>query len=80
MKSDQLQAALKKVPFRPFTILTGSGERCPVNHPESCAVSPSGRTLSVWLDNEDQAIIDVQSITEFVVRPSGPRKGKRPAQ
>jgi hypothetical protein len=80
MKSDQLQAAIRKLPFRPFTILTGNGERYPVNHPESCAISPSGRTLSVWLDNEDQAIIDVESITEFVARPSSQRKGKRSAE
>ena len=76
MRADQLQGALRKVPFRPFVIRTGSGEKYPVNHPESCAISPSGRTLSVWLDNEDQAIIDVESVTEFVARPSGRRKGK----
>ena len=78
MKSDQLLGAMRKVPFRPFAILTGSGERYPVDHPESCSISPSGRTVSVWLDNEDQAIIDMESITEFVAKPS--RRKKSPAE
>ncbi len=80
MKADQLQGVIRKVPFRPFVIRTGSGESYPVNHPESCAISLSGRTVSVWLDNEDQAIIDMESVTEFVARPSGRRKGKSSAE
>jgi hypothetical protein len=76
MKSDQVIAAIRKVPFRPFVIHTASGESYPVNHPEGCAISPGGRSLGVWLDNEDLAIIDVESITEFVARPSRQRKGK----
>jgi hypothetical protein len=71
VKADQVLAAIRKVPFRPFTIHTAGGERYPVNHPESCSLSKSGRALGVWLDNEDQAIIDVASITEFVAKPSG---------
>ncbi len=80
MKLDQLLSAMRKVPFRPFVILTGSGEKYPVNHPEACSVSPSGRTVSVWLDNEDQAIIDMESITEYVAKPSRRRKGKSSAE
>jgi hypothetical protein len=79
MKADQLQAAMRRHPFRPFVIRTGSGESYPVDHPESCPISPSGRTLSVWLDNEDQAIIDTESVTEFVARPSR-REGKSSAE
>jgi hypothetical protein len=70
MTADQIKAAWHKVPFRPFVIHTGSGEEYPVNHPEALSFTPSGRTLSVWLNEFDQAIIDVGSINEFVVGPS----------
>jgi hypothetical protein len=53
-----------------------SGESYPVNHPERFAISESGRSVGVWRDHEDIAIIDVDSITEFVARPSGGRKGR----
>ena len=77
MTADQIRAAWKKTPFRPFVILTGSGVSYPVNHPEALSFTPSGRTLSVWLNEVDQAIIDVASINEFVV---GPSAGKRKAR
>jgi hypothetical protein len=81
MQRDQILAVMRKVPFCPFAILTGSGQSYPVDHPESCSLSPSGRTIGVWLDNEDQAIIDVESITEFVARPSASRRcGRRSAE
>ena len=70
MTDDQIKAPWKKVPFRPFVIRTGSGESYPVNHPGALSFTPSGRTLSVWLNEVDQAIIDVASINEFVVGPS----------
>ena len=73
MTADQIKAAWKKVPFRPFVIRTGSSD-ITVHHPEALSFTPSGRTLSVWLNEVDQAIIDVASINEFVVRPSA---GKR---
>jgi hypothetical protein len=76
MQADQLLAVMRKVPFRPFVVRTGSGASYRVNHPESCSISPSGRTFSVWLDDEDQAIVDFDSITEFVASPSAGRRRK----
>jgi hypothetical protein len=76
MKADQLQAAIRNVPFRPFVIHTASGESYPVNHPERCSISQSGRSVGVWLDHEDMAIIDMESITEFVAKSSGGRRGR----
>jgi hypothetical protein len=72
---DGLIAAKNKAPFRPFVIRTGNGESYPVDHPENISFSKGRRFVSVWLDNEDQAIIDIASITEFVASPSGGRRG-----
>jgi hypothetical protein len=73
MTYDQIEAAWKKVPFRPFVIRTGSSDIL-VNHPEVLSFTPSRRTLSIWLNEVDEAIIDVASVLEFVV---GPSTGKR---
>jgi hypothetical protein len=77
MKLDQIKAVWKKVPFRPFALLTGSGERYPVNHPEALSHTPSGRTVSIWLDEYEQVVIDVESINEFIVGPSPKRRRAR---
>ena len=78
MTYDQIEAAWKKVPFRPFVLRTGSGESYPVPHPEVLSFTPSRRTLSIWLNEVDQAIIDVASVLEFVVGPSaGKRKSRK---
>lgn len=68
MGADQLRAALQKKPFRPFTIHTGSGEKYLVRHPEVCSISPGGRTVGVWVDAVDIAIINTDAITEFVTK------------
>ena len=77
MTDDQIKAAWKKTPFRPFVIRTGS-DTILIRHPEALSFTPSGRTLSVWLNEVDQAIIDVASVLEFVVGPSaGKRKSRK---
>jgi hypothetical protein len=80
MTADQIKAAWHKVPFRPFVLRTGSGESYPVNHPEALSFTPSGRTLSVWLNEYDQAIIDVASVNEFVAGPSPGRRRARKSE
>jgi hypothetical protein len=72
MTFDQIATAWKKVPFRPFVLRTGSGD-INVNHPEALAFTPSRRTLSIWLNEYDQAIIDLADIQEFA-GPSGRRE------
>lgn len=68
---DQVLGEIRKQSFRPFRVRTGSGAEYPVDHPEQISISPSGRTVSVCLDNEDRAIVDTSEITEFVASPRG---------
>jgi hypothetical protein len=74
MRSDQFLGALRRRPFRRFVILTGSGEKYEVPHPEQAAVSPTGRTVAVFLPKEETAIIDMDAITEIVASPSPSRR------
>jgi hypothetical protein len=66
MTADQFRSALRTTPFRPFTVHTGSGEACKVTHPETVGISPSGQTVVIVQDS-GTAILDMESITEYVV-------------
>jgi hypothetical protein len=72
MTAEQFLGNIQKRPFRPFIIHTGSGERYPVNHPKNAMISPSGKTMAVFLPAEATAIIDAGAITECLVLPSQP--------
>jgi hypothetical protein len=75
MEADQFRSALRTRPFKPFTVKTGSGEQYTVRDPETVAISPSGRTIGLALD-EGCALLDMASITEFVIDRNRRRKGQ----
>ncbi len=60
MAPDQVRKVLQAVPFRPFTVEIGGQRRVPVKHTDYAQLSPAGRTLVVFSDDDDAAdIIDV---------------------
>ena len=66
MAPDQVRKVLQAVPFRPFTVETGGQRRVPVKHTDYAQLSPAGRTLVVFSDDDDAAdIIDVFLITSL---------------
>jgi hypothetical protein len=72
MEVDQFLGAMRRSPFRPFTVVSMSGEKYPVPHPEQCMVSPSGKTVAVF-EGEVTVILDMAAVSEIVAGPS--RKG-----
>jgi hypothetical protein len=80
MEADQFRSALRTRPFKPFTVRTGSGAQYTVKHPETVGISTSGRTVVLALD-EGSAVLDMASITDYVVTPQRRSKkdtGKEP--
>ena len=66
MAPDQVRKVLQAVPFRPFTVEIGGQRRVPVKHTDYAQLSPAGRTLVVFSDDDDAAdIIDVFLITSL---------------
>ena len=55
------------------------GRRIPVVHREFFAISPSGRTVTVYQPDDSMNIIDLLLVTDPEVRPNGKsqRRGKR---
>ncbi len=74
MQVDQFRSLLRTRPFKPFQIITASGEKYAVNHLEMVGMSPSGRTLSVMFE-EGFAIIDMAVITACVILKERRKKG-----
>ena len=55
------------MPFRAFTVEIAGGKRVHVKHPDYAQLSPEGRTLVVFTNDQDaMEMIDVFLITNLV--------------
>jgi hypothetical protein len=77
MAPDRIKKIINAVPFRPFTVELGSGKRVPVKHADYVSLSPAGRTLIVYDDDDGMEILDVFLITSIDVKPTSTRKTSR---
>lgn len=76
MTTQQLRDMLQAVPFRAFTIHLADGRHVPVEHPEFVLISPSGRTMIVYLPDDSFNIIDLLLITDLAVSANGGQPGE----
>ena len=67
MTSEQLRATREANPFRPFTIHLADGRSLRVLHRDYISVSPSGRTVIVYQNDDAFSILDMLLITELAV-------------
>ena len=66
---------LNAAPFRPFTLITASGEKYHVPHPDYVTFTPSRRVALVFRDEELFSALDVLTITD--IQPGGRASGNR---
>ncbi|MEA3210272.1 MAG: hypothetical protein QOE70_3329 [Chthoniobacter sp.] len=66
MAPDRLREALRALPFQPFTVEIAGGKRVRVKHSDYAYLSPAGRTLAVYGDDDEWLeMIDVFLITNL---------------
>lgn len=65
MTVQQLRNAHRATPFRPFTIRMADGRSFHVPHPDFLSMSPTGRTVIVYQDDEEFSILDLLLMTEI---------------
>ena len=65
MTIQQLRAAQKATPFRPFSIHMADGRSFPVPHPDFLSMSPTGRTVIVYEQDDAFSILDLLPMTEI---------------
>lgn len=73
MLPDAVRTRLAASPFRPFVLRLASGTHYEVRHPELVSVSPGGRHLILWIDDNRYVDIDVLLI-ESVEQSNGRRR------
>lgn len=75
MTIQQLRAAHRAIPFRPFTIHTADVRAFRVPHPDFLSMSPSGRTVIIYQEDDSFSIVDLLLMTEIEMSPGAPAKG-----
>ena len=63
MTVQQLRAALRAVPFRPFEIHMADGRSFHVPHPDFLLMTPSGGTAFACGEDDDFSILDLLLMT-----------------
>ena len=69
MKIEQLRNTHQARPFIPFTICMADGNIFRIEHPEFLSFFPSGRSITVYQEDDSHSILDVALITELKVDP-----------
>jgi hypothetical protein len=77
MSTEQLRAVHQAIPFKPFTIHVADGRSFRVPHREFLSLSPGGRTLFVFHDEEAFSILDLLLVTELEVRNGAAAQRRR---
>jgi hypothetical protein len=74
MTIQQLRAAHRATPFQPFTVHMADGRSFHVPHPDFLSMSPSGRTVIIYQEDEEFSILDLLLMTEIEMSPSTPSR------
>ena len=69
MTTEQLRTAVRASPFRPFTIRMADGRSFAVSHPDFLSVSPAGRTVVIYNEDDSASIVDLLLMTELEMSP-----------
>ena len=72
MAVQQLRAAHRAVPFRPFNLHTADGREFHVPHPDFLSMSPTGRTVILYREDEEFSILDLLLMTEIEMTSAKP--------
>jgi hypothetical protein len=78
MTIQEIQRLRSAKPFEPFGVLTADGERYEVRHPEYIGQTPSGRLITIGLDDDSTVTLDLLLVTG-IQKPLPKTKRKRPA-
>lgn len=70
MTIEEFKTALQREPFQPFTIRMADGRSFAVKHRDFVARSPSGRTVTVYGDDDSSSVLDLLLMTELEYKPS----------
>lgn len=65
MTIEQLRRVVHAEPFEPFAVYWADGRELRVRHPDFIALSPAGRTCTLYHDDDAAEFIDILRITSL---------------
>ena len=69
MKLENIIAARRTKPFKPFSLHTGSGESYLILHPENMATHEQASMVLLFFGPGEAALLDLDNITEITYQP-----------
>ncbi len=69
MKLENIIAARRTKPFKPFSLHTGSGESYLIAHPENMATHEQASMVLIFSGPGEAALLDLENITEITYQP-----------
>jgi hypothetical protein len=63
MTAQEFRSVFEALPFRPFTVYLADGREVTVRHQEYALLSPTGRTLIVYEDDDSFQVLDLMLAT-----------------
>lgn len=77
MTTQQMREWHQARPFQPFVIRMADGRSVVVKHPETMAISPVGRTITVYTRSGAAQVIDLLLVTALKARRNGRTQTRR---
>ena len=77
MTTQQMREWHQARPFQPFIIRMADGRSVAVNHPETMAIAPVGRTVTVYNRSGAAQVIDLLLVTALKARRIGRTETRR---
>ena len=74
MTIQQLRAAHRATPFESFTVHMADGRSFNVPHPDFLSMSPTGRTVIIYQEDENFSILDLLLMTEIEMNQTSTRR------
>ena len=68
MTLDQTKKNLEMRPFRPFVLTLSSGQTVEVRTADRALLSPHGKTIAVFADNDVCVLVDLDTINTLQTR------------
>ena len=77
MTAQEFRNVFQAQPFRPFTIYLADGRHIPIEHQECAMLSPTGRTVIVYQQDDSFQVVDLMLATGVEVNGAGGRRRSR---
>ncbi len=74
MTIQQLRTAHRATPFKPFTVHMADGRSFSVPHPDFLSMSPTGRTVIIYQEDDNFSILDLLLMTEIEMNQASTKR------